>query len=523
MDHASVQAVFEAISREIELYPRRKKGVSEYFEDLVAAAREALPAPLAPGGEDELRVVTAMSWLGPRGPAPPCGLRDHLLNAVLRPTIPDPAQRLKRALEFTLAYGCGRWASPSDPGAWSTMPWPNAVTVLRQEIQGWVREVLDRIVLQTTVGPADARGDAHLLASLLLHPLKTVEHDPGHPPRIDRAAAVTEIRVSRGHLTHLGDEAKYVFRVLGPAVVTSFKKPETPRLQGKAVVGRRDWADGTRAVVTSRPSATWLEVPAVRRLELEPWQWAIVEAPHDLEVFECACGTQGCPRKHRLGAWDPADARTITLWSFLASAVKGPQSDARYGSIVAGMYYPLLVQGTPSLPPMRGVRVEFKGCACLARFQGDTCIKCGAGKVCACLARFQGDTCVKCGAGFDPATMLRNARDWIVPADSPAYEEQPRLRCVNKEEHYRRLTGREPDRKLPETWENFYDVPAEFAALREAREAGDADRVKELRRIVFEETRCPICAGRPNSPESHLWVWTGRQVVGLAGEEDCDD
>jgi hypothetical protein len=503
MDHASVQAVFEAVSREIELYPRRKKRVPEYFEDLVKAAEEALPAPLASGDEDELRVVTAMSWLGPRGSAPPCGLRDHLLNGLLRPIIADPAERSARALEFTLAYGFGRWTLPPGAGGWSTMPWPNAVTVLRQVIQGWVREVLEWLVSQTTPGPIDARGDAHLLASLLLHPLKTVEHDPGHPPRIFRAAEVTEIRVSRGHSTHLGDGAKYVFRVLGPAVVTSFEKAETPRLDRTDKVERRDWTDGTRAVVTSRPSTTWLEVLAVQRLELAPWQWAIVEAPHDLEIFECACGTQGCPRKHRLGAWDPADARKITLWSFLASAVKGPQSEVRYGSIVAGMYYPLLVRGTPSLSPVRGVRVEFK--------------------VCTCLEPFQGDTCNACHARFDPTSMLRIARDWIIPADSPAYEEQPRLRCVNKEEHYRRLTGREPDRKLPETWENFYNVPAEFAAVREARKAGDADRVKELRRIVFEETRCPICSGRPKCQESHLWVWTGRQVVELAREEDCND
>jgi hypothetical protein len=167
------------------------------------------------------------------------------------------------------------------------------------------------------------------------------------------------------------------------------------------------------------------------------------------------------------------------------------------------MYYPLLVQGTPSLPPVRGVRVEFK--------------------VCTCLARFQGDACNECPARFDPASMLRIARDWIVPADSPAYEEQPRLRCVNKEEHYRRLMRREPDGELPERWENFYEVPAEFAALLEAREAGETDRRRDLRRIVFEETRCPICSGRPKSQESYVWVWTGRQVVELAGEEDLDD
>jgi hypothetical protein len=507
MDHASVQTVFEAVSREIELYPRRKKGVREYFKDLVAAGREALPAPLAPGDEDELRVVTAMSWLGPHGPAPPGGLRDHLLNGVLRSMIPDLDERLGRGLEFTLAYGCGRWALPPGPGAWYTTPWPNAVTVLRQEIQGWVREVLDWLVLQTTTGPTDARADAHLLALLLLHPLTTVAHDPEHPPRIFREGGVTEIRVSCRPPALLGDGAKYVFRVLGPAVVKSFAKAEEPRIEQTYDLKRRDWAEGTRAVVTSRPLATWIEVPGVRRLELAPWQWAIVEAPHDLEIFECACGTKGCPTKHRLDAWDPADARKIALWSFLASAVKGPHSEPRYGSIVAGMYYPLLVRGTPSFPPVRGVRVEFKVC----------CV------CCKCLGRFQGDRCNQCGAVFDPARMLRIALDWIVQTDSPAYEEQPRLRCINKEEHYRRLKGREPDGELPETWENFYEVPAEFAALLEARKAGETDRVKELRRIVFEETRCPICSGQPKSQESHVWVWTGRQVGGLAGEEDRDD
>jgi len=85
---------------------------------------------------------------------------------------------------------------------------------------------------------------------------------------------------------------------------------------------------------------------------------AAIPGPLTLALWECTCGTTHCVERHRLHSWNPAQlvqktdmdeetrtrAATITLWDYVASAVKGPQANLKTGAFVQGCYFPLLAQ-----------------------------------------------------------------------------------------------------------------------------------------------------------------------------------
>src|SRR5581483_4347459 len=75
---------------------------------------------------------------------------------------------------------------------------------------------------------------------------------------------------------------------------------------------------------------------------------ATLRGPERLVVWECTCGTTHCQERHRLHSWDPLptvrmsetegrpayhkEEKPLTLWNFVASAVKGPQLRIQTGS-----------------------------------------------------------------------------------------------------------------------------------------------------------------------------------------------
>jgi hypothetical protein len=85
---------------------------------------------------------------------------------------------------------------------------------------------------------------------------------------------------------------------------------------------------------------------------------ANIEGPLTLVMWECTCGTTHCMARHRLDTWDPSQIvqkaatneqkqrtdASLTLWDYVASAVKGPQSSIKTGAFVQGIYFPLLAQ-----------------------------------------------------------------------------------------------------------------------------------------------------------------------------------
>lgn len=85
---------------------------------------------------------------------------------------------------------------------------------------------------------------------------------------------------------------------------------------------------------------------------------AFIPGPLGLALWEYTYGTTHCVERHRLDSWNPArvvqktdmdeetgkkDA-TITLWNYVASAVKGPQASPKTGAFVQGCYFPLLAR-----------------------------------------------------------------------------------------------------------------------------------------------------------------------------------
>ncbi|RKZ83297.1 MAG: hypothetical protein DRR19_19330 [Candidatus Parabeggiatoa sp. nov. 1] len=60
----------------------------------------------AVGNEDEIALTIAMCALGPKAGEPPEEMRPHLYE-LLTNKIPDNKERIRRAVEFAIAYGCG--------------------------------------------------------------------------------------------------------------------------------------------------------------------------------------------------------------------------------------------------------------------------------------------------------------------------------------------------------------------------------------------------------------------------------
>jgi hypothetical protein len=96
-----------------------------------------------------------------------------------------------------------------------------------------------------------------------------------------------------------------------------------------------------------------------QQMHLKMEEEAEIAGPTTLALWECTCGTTHCRTRHRLETWDPMqmvqkavtedghgrkEAAPLTLWDFVASAVKGPQPRVQTGSFVQGAYFPLLAQ-----------------------------------------------------------------------------------------------------------------------------------------------------------------------------------
>ena len=97
---------------------------------------------LADVAEDSLRMVIAMSVLGPKSAnIPPQSLREELL-AILRQFIPDEKMRLERIWDVTVAYGCGTWREqPDETGSsqgWEQR-WQGALDQLTILVFGWLK------------------------------------------------------------------------------------------------------------------------------------------------------------------------------------------------------------------------------------------------------------------------------------------------------------------------------------------------------------------------------------------------
>ena len=109
----ALRAMSRAVQRFLEQNPF-DVGRPEHFEALVAAVARPVGCQ-----KDEFRVATAMLILGPEDPGKidsrTVGMLGEVL-AQLRAVVPDLVERVARALEFAVAYGCGWGREPDQIG-----------------------------------------------------------------------------------------------------------------------------------------------------------------------------------------------------------------------------------------------------------------------------------------------------------------------------------------------------------------------------------------------------------------------
>lgn len=362
--------------------------------------------------EFERHVAAALCALGPAKPPPPLSVYAEFAALVER----EFEARPDRALEAAVAYGCGIWRTlEPERGPWFD-EWGNAVVALARALEPAVREVVrwlsERLPGLPPVqhwsqedGRALVKRDAALLAVELIRPLAPL-HAAREDEFIDIACAEdgTAVTGSAGAL------AKF----LAPgskAVLANAQADAWLRSQERAV----ELPAATVVCVLATDERARIQLPRpLAEVTVKVDEHATLAPATGVELWSCACGNRNCPARHRLHAWQPAE---VDLWSFVASAVKGPERTIKAGALVAGMYFPLLGHhGLDDFGRLRLVPVEYKFCRTPA---------CRAAE-----RKYEGDRCPACHAHFDPATTLRQAVQRIVLVrDVALHERVARFAC----------------------------------------------------------------------------------------------
>lgn len=315
---------------------------------------------------DELLLITAMCWLGPpTAGIPPAPLRTSVLE-LLRQLIPEEHERRERGMEFVIAYGCGKWREVQ-PGAggWEHR-WQGALRGLVRALEPavgqsnrWLAEHVPGFP-QNRSTPHDPHfiedtatwSDAWLLANKFVRPEDRLHLEVDETLTIVCTPEGTECTATDQEYEQvIPPGAKGVWTVhTCEAEIFVADRQSLPVAAGATVaLIARDEDVLLKAIVGEQSQQTHLKMG----------EEAEARGPLTLGVWECTCGTTHCEQRHRLESWDPirkvqktvteAGARKkeeteLTLWNFVASAVKGPQTQLQTGSFVQGLYFPLLSQ-----------------------------------------------------------------------------------------------------------------------------------------------------------------------------------
>jgi hypothetical protein len=467
-------------------------GKGEHFEKVVGYVREQVDGT-DPIEENELRIVTAMCWLGPPAPAgiPPQSQREEL-QQIIRGLIAKPDQQTLRIMEFVLAYGCGKWRSvEAGEGEWKQR-WPGAIQGLQRAMEPAVKEaerwLRGRVVGYQDRSNVDLHGDAWLLALGLIHTQKPL-HILNEGLSLECTNDGTELGAAR-YRNSVPSGAKTVFTVEERHANLELPGGEALNLGigGKTIISARD--DETRINITANGVTT--------RARLLPWSRGFIKGPATLAFWTCTCGHTHCVERHRLQSWNPAK---VTLWSFSASAIKGPQPSIQIGSFIAGMYFPLFASGR-LLTRLRRADVEYQVCrscstmaAVAAKSNGSEIRDTTQLK----LKEFEGDVCQNCRRPFDSTQSNRITHERLIFVGGyvPHYEPRLYIRCKNRSGHYQTMVGQATQEDLAERWDNLYDP--------------------------LTSTCCPLCAEKPlKARPSVVWTRMFPVVKSLDGDEKSD-
>lgn len=527
-------------------------GKAESFERMVDYVQSHVP--LAHQIEDdELRAVTAMCWLGPRAGIPPQRLREELIG-IIRHHAPEPDERCGRIMEFVIAYGCGKFRDLfKGEGEWHER-WPGAMQALQRALEPSVRKsdrwlrMRARVVGYPQKENADLCGEAWVLTLRLIHPEMPL-HLTNSGLQIQCTDDGVELLVSdstdvaSSYFDSVPNGSKIVFTVIDTDTTLWLREKDllsfSPRTT--VIIAARDDEARITAELNGR----------TERARIRFWESAWVASPVSLTFWRCTCGHKRCADRHRLEAWQPNEVR---LWSFVASAVKGPQPSVQVGSFIAGMYFSLLVKGE-SGSRLRLADLEYKVCHHCSTFSATP----GTGGHAESIDRspepdkedlfeYEGLCCPQCRNPFDPIRSHRGTHErFILVADfAPHYRPSLRIRCKNKKTHYRITADKVPPATLTERWENLFTVPSSWSYqnVRDARRAiadddylrskmedppaylsesvtNDAFSEKELRKRFKEwlraplEAACPLCGEEQSRQFNVVWERTFARVKQL--------
>lgn len=328
-------------------------GNPRHFEQLVASVCQRIN----PATEDDLRVVTAMCVLNPGVPTiPPAVMRDELL-AIVQRYVPKEANRPARLMEFAIAYGCGKWrAVQGGSGGWK-QPWEGAQRALVRALEPAVEEAnrwLEKHVVGFPQGrniPQDPQfpegtavwSDASFLAMRLIHPEKLLCHI-GEGERLSITCADDGTELAQEFLLQ---GVKRVWTVGGGSgAIQRPTRSGGSRARRDAAEQTMIFPQGAKIVISAGDDEAHVNITVGEtetdwKLSIGETAWVMTSQGIELAVWECTCGTTRCQERHRLEAWEPAQ---VSLWSFVASAVKGPRRHIQSGSFVQGMYFALLTE-----------------------------------------------------------------------------------------------------------------------------------------------------------------------------------
>ena len=337
-------------------------GNPSHLEQLVNHARVGF----ADVAEDDVRMVVAMCWLGPQSAGdPPAAMRDDL-HSILRRCVTDERERIDRVMEFVIAYGCGQWRDVQRGGGGWEHRWPGALRGLVRALEPavaqtnrWLAEHVVRFP-QNRATPQDKNfpedtavwSDAWLLATRLVRPEHSFHLEEQETFSFICEPEGTECTSSTRDYRHTilpGAKAIWTVQEGGAVLMLPHGQP-------------RMLTAGTTVSFIARDEDVIIKTAAdeqSQQTRLSVGEEATLRGPKRLVVWECTCGTTHCAERHRLHSWNPLvtvkrtkaeehslhkEEKPLTLWDFVASAVKGPQLRIQTGSFVQGLYFPLLAQ-----------------------------------------------------------------------------------------------------------------------------------------------------------------------------------
>jgi len=181
----------------------------------------------ATGNEDEIVLAIAICVLGPNFGDPPEEIKSHLYDLLTKQIPDDKDERIRRCVEFAIAYGCGWRRNIKGKKGWDGL-WVGALMVMKELLSRYIRQACKALAYQGPGGVRDFRrpsdDDEKSAASVIVMELIHGEYQDGQA-EYQRYHALSEWDPQKGNL--------YVFlqkAIQGSAASTEPDQIRIPRV-----------------------------------------------------------------------------------------------------------------------------------------------------------------------------------------------------------------------------------------------------------------------------------------------------